>query len=234
MSDRTDARSDRRQHMRFAPKGTVILAAGDHTQRGRIANLSEGGLLIATRDPAPDELLGRTAELELRLDGQRAEWMRGSGRILRITADAIAIRFEKAPAELVHMIDEMSTASRAHLRTLSVVLVDASPPRRAAMAEGFRAAGCRVIEASTPLEVIVRLGQSSFEPDVIVIADSVPAVVADDLRRFMEHNHPRAKLVTIGDELVEPSGSTYWISSADPGSDLEARVCQLLGRPHRA
>lgn len=233
MTDRTGERPDRRRHIRIAPKGTVILTSGEHSQRGRIANLGQGGMLVATNVTAPSRLLGRAVELKLRLDGQLAEWMPASGRILRIAPDGVAILFESTPALLVRMIDEMSAASRAHLRTLSAVLVDAEPGRRAVMAESFRAAGCRVVEASTPLEAIVKLGESHFEPDLIAIADSAPGVVADDLRRFMERNHPRAKLVTIGDDLVERDGIAHWLSSANPGFDLGTRVCQILGRPRR-
>jgi CheY-like chemotaxis protein len=231
MSERTGRRPDRRQHIRIAPKGTVSLVSGAHTRLGRIANLCQGGLLVATTAPAPDELLGSAVEVELRLDGQRAEWMQASGRILRITSDEIAIRLEGLSAALVRTIDEMSTASRASLRTLSAVLVDADPGRRSAMVEAFRVAGCRVVEASTPLEAIVRLGESSFEPDLIVIADSDPPAVADDLRRFVERNHPGAKLVTIGDALIDPAEGGRWLSSADPGRDLEARIRQILGGP---
>lgn len=234
MSDRSGGHPDRRQHVRIAPKGAVILTSGEHIQRGRIANLGQGGLLVAMTVADLDEPLGRAVEVEIRLDGQGAEWMRASGRIVRVAPEGIAIRFEHVPAPLARMIDEMSAASRAHLRVLSAVLVDADPSRRAVMAEGFRAAGCRVVEASTPLEAIVRLGESSFEPDLIVIADSAPTTVADELRCFIERDHPRAKLVTIGDELVEPTGSTHWLSSADPGSDLGARVCQTLGRTRRS
>lgn len=231
MSERTRGRLDRRQHIRIQPKGTVSLISGEHTRLGRIANLCQGGLLVATTAPAPDELLGRAVEMELRLDGQLAEWMQASGRILRVTSDGIAIHFEQMSASLARMIDEVSTASRASLRILSAVLVDAEPDRRSAMAEAFRAAGCRVDEASTPLEAIVRLGESSFEPDLIVIADSDPPAVADDLRRFVERHHPDAKLVTIGDALAEPAGGVHWLSSADPALDLESRVRQILGRP---
>jgi hypothetical protein len=231
MSDLQGGRRDRRQHTRIAPKGTVSLTSGDHTMRGRIANLSPGGMLVSTAVTAPSKLLARAVEMELRLDGHGAEWMQASGRILRIASDAIAIRFDGVSPLLTSVIEEMSTASRAHLRTLSAILIDADPPRRSAMAEGFRAAGCRVVETSTPLEAVVRLGESSFEPDLIVIADSAPGDLAEDLRRFVERNHPRAKLVTIGDGLVEPVGSTYWLSATGPAADLEARICQILGRP---
>jgi hypothetical protein len=233
MRNRRGLRPDRRQYVRIAPKGNVVLTSGEHIRHGRIANLSQGGLLVATTVTDLDELLGSEVEVKLRLDGQEAEWIPASGRILRIGPDGIAVRLERVPPSLTRMIEEMSAASRAHLRVLSAVLVDADPNRRAVMAEGFRAAGCRVVETSTPLEAIVRLCEASFEPELILIADSAPVTVANELRRFMERNHPRAKLVTIGDGLVEPTGITHWLSSADPGSDLGARICQTLGRPPR-
>jgi hypothetical protein len=233
MNDRPSPRLERRQSIRITPKGTVILSSGGHIQRGRIANLGRRGMLVATTVTLPNRLLGRAVELQLRLDGQAAAWIRASGKILRIVSDGVAIHFENIPGSLERAIDELSMAVRAHTRVLSAVLVDADPDRRTAIAEGFRAAGCRIVETSTPLEAIVRLGESSFEPDLIAIADSAPPGVADDLRRFVERNHPRAKLVTIGDELDEPTGSRHWISSADPGADLKARVGMILGRPVR-
>lgn len=217
--------------MRIAPKGTVSLASGQHTLRGRIANLGKGGMLVATSIGAPNKLLARRAELEIRLDGHWAEWTQASGQIVRIQPNGIAIRFEGISPPLAQLIELMSAASRAHLRALLVVLIDADPGRRSAIAEGFRTAGCTVVETATPLEAVVRLGEASFEPDLIAIADSTPAAMADDLRHFAERNHPRAKLVTIGHGLVEPVGSPFWLSSADPGADLEVRIGELLGRP---
>lgn len=177
MNDRPSPRLERRQSIRITPKGTVILSSGDHIQRGRIANLSRGGMLVATTVTPPNRLLGRAVGLQLRLDGQTAAWMPASGKILRIVSDGVAILFEKIPASLERAINELSIAARAHTRMLSAALVDTDPDRRTAMAEGFRAAGCRV--------------------DLIAIADPAPPGVADDLRRFVERNHPRAKLVTI-------------------------------------
>ena len=117
---------------------------------------------------------------------------------------------------------------------MSVVLIDGHTERRWAIAEGFRATGCAVIEASTPLEAIVRLGESSFEPDVIAVADSYPTSEAEEMRVFVERDHPNVKLVTIGDALIEPDGIAHWLSSADPGSDLPDRVREVLVRAARS
>lgn len=233
MNEQTGVRHERRRHIRIAPKGTAVVQAAGHAQRGRIANLSEGGMFVATSVTAPDRLLARTAELEIRLDGMRAEWLHAVGRIIRIGADGVAVAFDSLPAALLRLIDEMSTASRARLRVISVVLVDVDPERRAAMANGFRSTGCFVIEASTPLEALVRLGESSFEPDLIAVADSIPSTVAGELRAFIDREHPRAKLVTISDDVAEPDGVGHWLSSVDPSSDLPNRVREVLGRHRR-
>jgi hypothetical protein len=108
------------------------------------------------------------------------------------------------------------------------VLIDASPERSGPIAEAFRAAGCVVFEVSTPLEAIVRLGESQFEPDLIAIADSVPSPTADELRRFAELEHPSAKLVTLGGDDVAPPDPTHWLSTSGSRDDLIARIRDLL------
>lgn len=233
MNDRSGERPERRQHVRIEPKGALLFRAAGHEQRGRIANLSEGGVYVLTDASAAKQLLDRSIEIELRLDAGHAEWFRATGQIVRAQEDGVAIAFDLLAAPLLRMIDELSSASRAHARVMSVVIVDADAQRCSAMAAGFRATGCRVVEAATPLEAIVRLGESSFEPDVIAIADSYPSAAAAEMRTFVERDHPNAKLITIGDELLQPDGFANWLSSANPDADLPARVREALVTPHR-
>lgn len=225
---------ERRRTTRFSPKGTARFR-GDHTlQPGRITNLSRGGLQVATTRLASQDLLGRVVELELRLDGIHDEWLPIAGRVCRIDAAAVALEIVTAPATFGQLVDDRVMASHCHVQILSVVLVDATESRRAAVAEAFRVVGCAVVDASSALEAIVRLGEARFEPDLIVIADSVPSATADDLRRFVEREHPAARLVTVGDELVKPTGILQWLSSANPDGDMVARVRELLSRPPQA
>jgi hypothetical protein len=231
MNNRTDAHPERRRHARICAKGTSLLRVDGYALRGRIANLGEGGMLIVTDVDLPEGLLGHLADIEVRLDGGLAQWLPATGRIVRISGGGVAIAFDTLSGELRGMIDELTTASRARRRVLSVVLIDADVQRRSAMTAGFRATGCGVIEATTPLEAIVRLGESSFEPDVIAIADSHPAAAADEMRGFVERNHPNVKLVTIGEALLQPDGIVHWLSSADPASDLPDRIREVLVRP---
>lgn len=222
------ALTERRRYPRISAKGTVTVKTEEHELRGRIGDLGLGGILVRTDISAPEHMLARIVDVEVRLDSGHAAWLQAVGRIGRIDAQRLAICFDEPPTALLHMIDEISTASRARDRVISVVLIDAETQRRSAMAAGFRAAGCLVIEASTPLEAIVRLGESSFELDVIAIADSYPTTDAVEMRSFVERCHPRAKLVTIGDELFEPDGIAHWLSSANPDADLSNRVRDVL------
>jgi hypothetical protein len=222
---------ERRKYARIMLKGTVIIVAGEHTHHGRIANLSEGGLLALTQVKLPSANLGRRGELELRLDDQKASWTAVSGRVLRIGGDRVALAFDAVPATLLRLIDEMTLASRLRLRVLSVVLVDENTERRTRLADGFRDVGCGVIEASTSLEAIVRLGESSFEPDLIAVSDTVMANHAAELRAFVGNEHADVKLVVIGHDSEAPSGIAIWLSSRDPDSDLARRIRDVLALP---
>lgn len=233
LSDPLPKQQERRSSVRIAPKGAVIVKSGDLVVNGRVANIGAGGCLVATTVTAPERFLGRRIELELRLDGQHSVWLGVAGRVARIAASSIAIVFDAAPPELLRVLDEMATASYRHRRVLSVMIVDATPERRLPLTEAFRVAGCTVVEVTTPLEAIVRLGESHFEPDLVAVADSLPSSTADELRRFITKAHPRSKLVTIGDDIVEPAGLASWLSSANPDDDLAERVRDVLTRPSR-
>lgn len=229
----TEKTAERRKHARVTPKGTVVVAAGEQRQRGRLVNLGIGGMLATASITTPERLLGRATDVDLRLDDREARWFKLTGKILRITADSVAVSFDSVPAVFAGLIDQISNAAHVDRRRLSVVLVDATADRRAAIASGFRDNGCAVLEASTALEAIVRLGEARFEPNLIAIADSMPARTSDDLRTFVEREHPQAKLVTIGDTIADPGGIVHWLSSADPDSDLVTRVRRVLAQPRR-
>ncbi len=233
MSDPSERRQERRQAVRVRQKGTVSIRARDYDVRGRVANVSSGGLCAITLVTVPERLLGQQTRLELRFDTQNAAWLRMTGRIVRLGATSVAIGFDNVPEGFSRIIDESLDASYCNERVLSFVLVDATLERRLRLAEAFRAAGCAVVDVSTPLEAIVRLGEFHFEPDIIAIADSLPSTIAGELRRFVEAEHPRAKLITIGDDVAEPAGLAHWLSSANPGDDLAARVREILTRPSR-
>lgn len=222
---------ERRSDVRVQLKGTVTVRADDYVIRGRLANVSRIGLLATTRVTTARRLLGAMIDLELRFDGMDASWHDLRARVVRIGASDVAMQFVAAPSDFTTAVEQMISRSRTNERALTLVLVDGAPERRGELAAGFRAAGCAVIEVSTPLEAIVRLGESHFEPDLIAIADSLPAAISDELRRFVEREHPRAVLVTIG-HLVPPDVS-HWLSTDDGRGELAARIRDVLRTPRR-
>lgn len=189
-------------------------------------------MYVATTLDRPDQVLGSIVDVELRLDGMLAAWQRMTGRVDRIAADGVAIVFETptAPA-LLRIIDDLTTASHAHARVISVVLIDADRARRTAIAAGFRAAGCEVLEVGTQLEAVVRLGESDFELDIIAVAETQPASRGDEMRAFVERYHPSSMLVTIGPDLLGPTGIENWLSDATATADLPGRIRELLFSP---
>lgn len=233
MSIETTRRPERRSSVRVKAKGTASLRTSALEVRGRVADVGRGGLsVIAVPSEAP--LPGASVDVEIRFDVPDATWLQLSGRILRIDGARIALAFESVPTGFDRLIDEALTASYGNDRILSLVIVDAETARRARIAEAFRVAGCAVLDVSTPLEAIVRLGELHFEPDLIAVADTAPALIGDEMRTFIEREHPHAKLVAITDDIVEPDGLEHWLSSMDPDDDLPARIRTLLMRPHHA
>ena len=220
-------RLERRTSARISPKGSAFLTAAEWSTRGRIVNVGVGGALLRARTPVG--AVGEAVEIELRLDGASRRWMRLPCRVTRIELAAIAVEVASAPDEFEALIAEVSLASRTNVRRLSVVLIDESVGRRIQIAEAFRAAGCAVIDVSTPLGAIVELGQSQFEPDLIAIADSLPESVSEELRGFVESEHPAARLVRIGNDRLEPVGLANWLSTMNPQNDLVDRIRRLLG-----
>lgn len=232
MNDRTGALPERRNDARISAKGTLTLRAFGHEHHARIANIGIGGAYALTSVSVPDRLLARKVDIEVRLDAGHQEWWQATGRVMRIYADGIAIAFDTLAPALLRTLDELATASRAHQRVVNVVLIDADPQRRSAMAAGFRSTGCAVVEAASSLEAIVRLGEAPFEPDVIAIASS-ESLDAADMRKFVERDHPKVKVIAIGEELLKPDGFANWLSSSNPNADLPLRVRDALVAPNR-
>src|SRR5690349_17641327 len=139
---------ERRGDPRITPKGAVIVGVDTYVIRGRVANLSRHGLLARTWITAPERLLGARANLGLRLDGGDADWIQLTGRILRIGSRTIAIALDGAPPGFTRTLDQAVSRSHRNDRAVTVVLVDGDVERRHAIADGFRAAGCEVVNAS--------------------------------------------------------------------------------------
>lgn len=224
--------AERRKQVRIALKGTAILLAGEHAVRARIVNLSEDGFYATTLVTPPSRLLGRSVDIELRLDDPFSQWIRLEGKILRIGNGSVAVSVSAIPA-LRRLVQGVTSASRARERVISVILIDEDTERRNVLAHGFQLVGCSLIEAATSLEAIVRLGESSFEPDVIAVADSIPAATANDMREFVARNHPHVKLVSITD-VIDPRLNIFQLTPEDLSGNLADAIRRVLGRTRSA
>lgn len=228
MDDARDSgdRAEHRAGPRIRPKGSVTLRWKGQPVRGRLVDVSLGGACVRIAAAIPQDLVRMLVDIDLRLDGRQATWLTLSGRVLRIDPDGrIGVAFDTVPPAFERLISDETSAFRHEEEIQRVVLVDASRDRRALIAAAFRAANCEVIDVSTPLEAIVRLGESRYDPKLIAIADSVPEWISDELRAFIHVEHPRARIVAIGAELLHPA---MHATSSEPAADLVARVRQLL------
>lgn len=164
--------------------------------RGRIVDLSSGGVRFQLAADEPRVRAGATVTLDLRLDGAAFGWFRFHGVALRVSRDGeVAVAFTSVPAEFASAIRDELLSELASKITPRIVVVDPQPGRRALVAAAIRAAGYRVDEATTALEVISRLGDSRTHPSVVVVADTAPAEIADELRRYLRDAHATVKVL---------------------------------------
>ena len=189
---------ERRQHQRIAPKGSLHIGA----HSGRLVNISQSGVLVRMDRDTPPLAMEQAASLEIRLDTAVATWLRATGRVARIDEDGIAFVFDEPHPTLTAMIDLATSESDMSTRVITVVLIDRDALRRRRMSEELRLRGCTVFEVGSPLEAIVRLGELSFEPNVIGLADSFAAEDTRAMRDFIHRRHPSAQLVTIIDDSL--------------------------------
>jgi CheY-like chemotaxis protein len=89
-----------------------------------------------------------------------------------------------------------------------VLLVDPDAERRVAFAALLRRAGCRVAEATTPLEAIAHLGGSAIQSWVVVITSTVPASAMNDLRCFLGESDASIDVRVIGNQ--SPASALAW------------------------
>ncbi|HEX3763378.1 MAG TPA: PilZ domain-containing protein [Kofleriaceae bacterium] len=192
-----DVRVDRRGGVRVVAKGSVIVY-GRETTRGRLYDVSSGGIRMRLVDGAARCRCGEVVDVELHLDRTGVTWRQFRGEIMRVDRREVAICFTAMPldfADVIHgaLVSELDGTAIAH-----VLLIDPSAERRVPFAALLRRAGCRVAEAVTPLEAMAHLG--SFDQDwVIAIANTAPASTAGELQRSLAESDPPVEVRVLGD-----------------------------------
>jgi hypothetical protein len=184
---------DRRHAQRVDTEGTALVHLHHRTLCARIADVSTSGVrLRLARGLELASLADARVVVELRLDGARNGWLRFPGTVQRVDGAAyeVVVAFDAVPADFEDVIQDELVAALEGDRSHFVLLVDADPHRRSALARAFSTAGCRVAETCAPLEALSALDESKTHFSLIAIADTSPAIIGEEFRRFIAAVHP--------------------------------------------
>lgn len=189
-----------------------VMVHGSVSARGRLSNVSSGGMHVHLAEGQPRCSCGEQVGVELHLDRAGATWLRFRGEIVRAGEHAVAIQFTAVPLDFADVIRDAFASVLEGAAVAHVLLVDANADRRAPFAALLRKAACRVAEAATPLEAIAHLGGSAIERWMVVITDTVPTNIADELRKFLaESDAPPFDIVALGEQ--SPTSALAWFAA---------------------
>jgi CheY-like chemotaxis protein len=201
---------DRRQQVRVVANGSVMVYAGQ-TSRGRISNISSGGMLVRLGTSEPGCRPGEHVEVDLHLDRRGAKWLRFGGEVLRSEECEVAIGFTSLPLDFADVVQNALVSALEGAAYAHVLLVDQNAQRRGPFAALLRKAGCRVAEVATPLEAIAHLGGSSIHSWVVAISSTVPASTADELQRFLKESDAPVDVKMLSSK--SPSSALTWFTA---------------------
>lgn len=201
---------DRRRHVRVVANGSVIVY-GRRTVRGRLSNISSGGMRVRLVESEPRCECGESVDVELHLDRVGATWLRLRGEVTRATEHEFAIEFAAVPLDFAGVMQDALVSALEGANLAHVLLVDENAEHRTSFAALLRRAGCRVAEVSTPLEAIAHLGGSAIHSWVVAIANTVQAGTADDLRRFLVESDVSVDVRVLSDQ--SPTSALAWFTT---------------------
>lgn len=201
---------DRRQHVRVVANGSVIVY-GHETTRGRLSNISGGGMLVLLGESEPGCRSGEPVEVELHLDRMGATWLRFRGEVVRSDQREVAISFTSVPLDFADVVQDALVSALEGAALPHVLLVDQNAQRRGPFAALLRRAGCRVAEVATPLDAIAHLGGSSIHSWVVAISSTVPASTAGELQRFLAESDAPVDVRMLGSK--SPTSALAWFTA---------------------
>lgn len=190
---------ERREHAHVKVRGSAILRSAGHVVHGTAMNVSATTLEVrCDLGFALLAMAGSQVEIEMRLNGSEGSWFELSGRVRRVRAasHSLVIAIASPPAPLLAWIAEQT--GRTQAPRLEVMVVDRDSGRRIQVADAFRAEGCHVTEAATPLEAFDELEGASFTTDVFAVGDTEPDDIGIDLRNHLDRAYVDALVVAVG------------------------------------
>lgn len=201
---------DRRQQVRVVANGSVIVY-GDKTRRGRVSNISSGGMLVRLGESEPGCWPGEHVEVALHLDRTGATWLQFRGEVMRSDQREVAIGFTAVPLDFADVVQDALVSALEGTSLPHVLLVDPNSQRRTPFAALLRRAGCRVAEVTTPLDAIAHLGGSAIHSWVVAISSTVPASTADELQRFLAESDVPVDVRMLGSK--SPTSALAWFTA---------------------
>lgn len=191
-------KNERRRHYRAAVDASALIHAAAVVLRGRIIDLSLGGVRIRRTDESvPCPAIGSAAMVELEL-GQKG-WIAQDGRIVRAALDEVVVMFAPLAPEVEDRIEDEVLAALEAARRPRMMVVDPSAERRQRISQKLRAAGCESYEAATPLEAIDLLERPHHHITGVAVAQHLTQTNGDEFCDFVAQTNPGIKLALLGD-----------------------------------
>ena len=196
---------ERRRDVRVRASGSVVVHSAGRCC-GRTVDVSSGGVRIRLARGAARCRPGDPVTLDLHLDDRGATWLGFTGAVTRVAGDRlVSIAFTAVPETFTDVLRAAADDARAAAAGPQVLLVDGDRARRTLVGCALRMAGCTVEEAATPLEAISVLCVGGARQWLVMIADTLPSSIADELRRHVARHHPGARLLPLP---LSPEGAT--------------------------
>ncbi len=189
--------ANRRRSFRAEVQGNAIVhGPGDAAVRCAVIDLSLGGVRLL--EPVRDEPgLDPGTEVTIELECSGAGWVVQRGRIARHRLGELVVCFDALSPEVEDLIEDEVLGAVEAQKAPRVVVVDRAHARRRHVSDALRTAGSCVLEASTPLEAIALIERSRNHVCAVALSESLTQTQADEVRRFLQEEHPHVKVVVI-------------------------------------
>lgn len=217
-----EERTERRRHFRAGVEAGAIIHAAQIALRGRIVDLSLGGVKVRrVDDNVPTPAPGTLATVELDLGG----WVKQAGRIQRCGGlGEIVVAFSRLAPEVEDRIEDEVLAAIEATRRPRMIVVDPSASRRRRVADKLREAGCDSYEAATPLEAIDLMERPRSHIRGVALAEHLTQTGTDEFSEFVAETNPGIKLALLADALADGTGEQPAVRSARDSGRYDAVV----------
>lgn len=198
---RVEEKGERRRHFRAGLEAGAVIHAAKMALKGRIIDLSLGGVRVRRSDdavPCPAEGTAAMVELEI---GERG-WIAADGIVRRCELDEVVIAFAPLAPEVEDLIEDEVLEAIEATRRPRMIVVDSQADRRRRVADKLRAAGCDSYEVATPLEAIDLMERPRSHIKGVAVSERLTQTDANEFCDFVGETNPNIKLALLTDEIA--------------------------------